>query len=269
MKIIHFSDSHSGAFPDSISAFFDKRVVGTFNYAFKRRFLHNMDYLKKAVEYILLEEPDVAVCTGDITSTGQPAEFEKALDILSPLIDHPSIKLLYIPGNHDLYVKNRRCFKAFTKAYTQLNGSDMSFEDLPIKVTIQDCDFILVNECRPTNIFMSSGYFPLESADKIEKWTQKKKNIPIIIVGHFPLRNHKSVLGFRHKLYDQEKIVKLLDEGKIDLSLCGHTHKPFSDTDEKGKGEVGVGSITRTHDINIIVYDDASGKFTHTVHYIK
>ena len=116
---------------------------------------------------------------------------------------------------------------------------------------------------------MSSGYFPLESFEKIEQWTQEEKKKPVILVGHFPLRNHKSVLGFRHKLYDQEKIVKLLDEGKIDLSLCGHTHKPFSDTDEKGRGEVGVGSITRTHDLNIIEYDPSTDLFSQKIHYIN
>ena len=268
MKIIHFSDSHAGAFPDSLSALFDKRIVGTFNYAFKRRFLHNMRYLQKAVEYILMDEPEVAICTGDITSTGQPAEFETALEILDPLIKNSKTRFLYIPGNHDVYVKNKRCRSTLENAFSLLNGGSISLNDLPVKLTIGECDFILVNECLPTNIFFSTGYFPEKSTQKIVEWCSEKKERPKILLGHFPIRKKYSLMGFRHKIYYQEKIVELLDEGKIDLSLCGHTHKPFLDIDENGKGEIGAGSITRTNDLNIINFEKESEKFSHSLHLL-
>ena len=66
-------------------AYFDKRWVGVFNYRFRRRFRHDLSLLEKAVQYILKVKPDAAVCTGDLTSTGQPGEFEKSLAILKPL----------------------------------------------------------------------------------------------------------------------------------------------------------------------------------------
>jgi 3',5'-cyclic AMP phosphodiesterase CpdA len=263
-KIIHFSDSHAGAFPDNLSAFIDKRIVGTFNYTFRRRFLHNMEYLNKAVEFMLIEEPDVIICTGDITSTGQPAEFEKALEILAPLIDHSGIRLLYTPGNHDSYVKNQRCSKSLNQAFSKLNGNDIHIEDLPVKTRVGDCEFIIVNECRPTNIFLSTGYFPEKSLRKIGQWCNEKTSLPLVLVGHFPLRKHNSLLSFRHRIYDQEKVAELINDGKIDLSLCGHTHKPFQDIDETGRGETGAGSITRTKDLNVIEYDPKSKNFSHS-----
>lgn len=269
MKIIHFSDSHAGAFPDSISAFADKRIVGTFNYTFRRRFLHNMEILNKAVDFILTDQPDVVVCTGDITSTGQPAEFDKALEILKPLIDHPSIKLLYIPGNHDAYVSNKRCIEALHRTFNKLNCNDLTFEDLPVKIKIKECDFILVNECIPTNIFLSTGYFPKKSEEKIIDWCSEKKGTPIILLGHFPLSKRNSLLSFRHRLYQHEKVTEALNKGKIDLSLCGHTHKPFNNLDKKGRGEIGAGSITRTNDLNIIEYDQESDEFSHSIHYLN
>jgi len=269
MKIIHFSDSHAGAFPDNLSAFFDKRIVGTFNYAFRRRFLHNLEFLRKAVEYILIEEPDAAVCTGDITSTGQPAEFEKAMEILSPLINHPKIRLLYIPGNHDVYVNNTRCRESLHNVFSKINGHGIEFDDLPVKVKVGDCEFILVNECRPTNIFLSTGYFPEKSTEQIVEWCNENKTAPIILLGHFPVKKHDSLLSFRHRIYRHEKVADLLNQGKIDLSLCGHTHVPFQDTDPKGRGEIGAGSITRTYDLNLINYDRESDKFSHSLHYLN
>ncbi len=269
MKIIHFSDSHAGAFPDSISAFIDKRIVGTFNYTFRRRFLHNMEILQKAVNHIILDEPDVVVCTGDITSTGQPAEFDKSMEVLNPIIKNSNIIFFYIPGNHDVYVKNKRCQEALEKTFASLNGEEFSLDNLPVKITAGDCDFILVNECLPTNIFFSTGYFPERSVEKIIKWCSEEKERPKILLGHFPLRKDYSFLGFRHKVYGQEKIIELLNNGKLDLSLCGHTHKPFQDINDKGCGEIGAGSITRTNDLNIIEYDKTSGNFTHTLEIIS
>jgi predicted MPP superfamily phosphohydrolase len=69
-------------------------------------------------------------------------------------------------------------------------------------------------------------------------------------------------MEFRHRVYHQEKIVRLLNEKKIDLSLCGHTHKPFIDIDKQGRGEVGAGSVTRTNDLNIIEYNRESDSFS-------
>ena len=268
MKIIHFSDPHAGASPDSLSALFDKRIVGTLNYAFKRRFLHNMEIFKKGVEYILMEKPDIAVCTGDITSTGQPAEFNIALEILRPLIESEDIKLIYVPGNHDTYVKNAKCRAAFEAAFTYINGDDISLDAMPVKITYGGCDFILINECRPTNIFLSTGYVTKAQIEKINSYCAEKKERPRILAGHFPLRKRYPLMGFRHKIYNHEKLIDMLKGKEIDLSLCGHTHKAFTDVDESGRGEAGAGSITRTNDLNIIEYDKENDRFIHSRHLL-
>lgn len=269
MKIIHFSDPHIGAFPDAFSAFFDKRLVGTLNYTFRRRFLHDTEYFRKAVEYILHEKPDVAVCTGDITSTGQPAEFETAVEILRPLIESEVVKLLYVPGNHDAYVNNARCRDALRNTFSILNANTPALESLPVKVTVKECDFILLNECRPTNIFLSSGTVTEKSSAEMEKLCSEEKHHPRILIGHFPLRKKYPVTGFRHKIYDHGRVLELLNSGKIDLSLCGHTHKYSAETDERGRGEITAGSVTRTKDLNIIQYSSASNRFSGTKHILE
>ncbi len=268
MKIIHFSDPHAGALPDSLSAYFDKRIVGTLNYAFKRRFLHNMALMQRGVDYIIQEKPDVVVCTGDLTSTGQPREFDIMLEILQPLITNSAIKLLYVPGNHDSYVKNNRCQSASKKAFETLNMNGITLESLPTLVTAGECDFILVNECRPTNFFLSTGYLTTESSKKIEELCSGKKERPRIMIGHFPLRKKYSLTGFRHKIYGQQKVVELLNSQKIDLALCGHTHKCLHDVDKTGRGEVVAASITKTGDLNIIEYNKKADSFKYKQHIV-
>ena len=70
MKIVHFSDIHAGGPAEDWMAYIDKRWVGVFNYRWRRRFQHDLANVTKAVNYILDVKPDVAVCTGDLTSAG-------------------------------------------------------------------------------------------------------------------------------------------------------------------------------------------------------
>ena len=87
IRIVHFSDPHAGGPAEDFMAYLDKRWVGVFNFRFRRRFRHDQSKLQKAVDYILQTRPDVAVCTGDLTSTGQPGEFAQVREILKPLRD--------------------------------------------------------------------------------------------------------------------------------------------------------------------------------------
>ena len=100
LKIIHFSDIHISAPLSSGSALFDKRLIGYLNGAIFRRHAYKQERLEKAVPMILNEKPDVIVFTGDATTCSQPEEFEKALNLLQPLIKS-GIPILYTPGNHD------------------------------------------------------------------------------------------------------------------------------------------------------------------------
>ena len=108
MKIIHFSDPHSCQPMQNKSAFCDKRVLAFINYTFRRAGQHDLNMLDKAVDYILKEKPDVAICTGDFTTKGEPAEFAEIAEKLKRLLDS-QIPFLYVPGNHDSYVKNKQC----------------------------------------------------------------------------------------------------------------------------------------------------------------
>ena len=157
MRIVHFSDPHAGGGAEDFAAYFDKRLVGVFNYSFRRRFRHDLERLAAGVRYILESRPDLAVCTGDLTSTGQPGEFERVLDILEPLRDS-SIPLLYMPGNHDRYVNAAKCVAAVRAAVEHLSRGEYEFDDMPLVREHAGVEFGLVNCCRPSNIFCSWGF---------------------------------------------------------------------------------------------------------------
>ena len=263
MKIIHFSDLHASLPPESISAFFDKRLVGFFNHFFRRQFQHNLEHLRKAVEFVLNSKPDVVICTGDFTTTGQPSEFKEVIDILKPILQADNIAFLAVPGNHDAYVKNSKCSDALSTAIKELNSFNCEVNDMPCAVTIDNTDFLLLNECKPTNIFMSSGYLQANDIEVFEKWVNCNSTYAKVIIGHYPISYKYSKFDFRHRIYGHEYIRRALEDKKVDLSLCGHIHKKFTQIDNDGRGEICSGSLTRFAHLSEISFDLNYKNFKH------
>ncbi len=260
MKIIHFSDPHAGGPAEDWLAYFDKRWVGVFNYRFRRQFRHDLNKLEKAVEYTLAAKPDLAVCTGDLTSTGQPGEFAKVRPILQPLRDS-GIPLFYLPGNHDCYVKRPKCIHAVNEMFAYLSHGEYAFADLPLVKTVGNIDFILLNCSRPSNLLCSWGFVDLRDVKLIEQFCAQPKLRPRVLVSHYPMYEDHPVLRVRHRLFGQNKIIELLQNGNLDLSLCGHVHKPYLHDFGHGAFECCAGSVTRNGTLVEIDYDENAKKF--------
>ncbi len=255
MKIIHFSDLHAGGFLENYSAIFDKRILGSLNYNLARRNKYNLKILPNFINHILKEKPDVVVCTGDLTSTGQPNEFKKIIDILKPLIKS-EIPIIYTPGNHDAYVKNNKCKKALIETFNILNEKiGVSYNLRPIAVQIKDLSFIIVNEAIPVNWSSSRGCISDDSINSIEKICNDKNNQNNILVGHYPLFIKQNMSNFRRRLVNGNKLKKFIDDNKIMLSLCGHIHKNYTIIDDKKYKEICAGSITMNNSYYLIQYN--------------
>ena len=232
-RLIHFSDSHEEAvFPRGL----DKRVLGYCNSHFKRRFQHKQELLDQAVRRILAEKPDAVLFTGDAVSTADPAEFAAALPHFLPLIE-AEIPIFCTAGNHDVYVKNKKCRTAMESFYSALGNGDI---DQPRCVRIgggvDAVRLLLLPESRPTLPWLSCGYLSDESVSLAVAEAEKTDEAPLILAGHFPIRE----CTWRRGLRNAENVRQLLTEGKIAYSLCGHVHKPS----EEGR-EVIAGSVTR------------------------
>ena len=245
MKIIHFSDPHGGGPAEDWQAYFDKRWVGVFNYRFRRRFRHDLKQLESAVAYILSARPDLAVCTGDLTSAGQPGEFERVLQVLKPLRDS-AIPLLYLPGNHDCYVPRRHCVEAMHHAVEYLSRGDYRFDDLPLLRRYGGVDFLLVNTSAPSNLLCSWGFMGRKNCDFLTSACADAGSTRVLL-SHYPMFERHPLLRTRHRLFGQRPAVQLLRSGRISLSLCGHVHRPYLWRDETtGRVlESCAGSVTR------------------------
>ncbi len=264
MKIVHFSDTHASARFSGWRSLFDKRIAGTINYALFRGAKHNQSLLENLHFKIRDLSPDLIVCTGDISSTGEPDEFSRSLKSLEALLQIPGARFLYVPGNHDKYVNAPSCRKALNDAFRKLNGDEISLEDLPVKISVLDCDFILLDETRSTNILSSCGHISKDSVDSVVEWCGQEAKRPKITIGHYPLIEPHPFLRIRKRLWGAKRLTDLLKSSAISISLVGHIHKPYAKLDKSGRGEICAGSLTRNGSFELIEYHKENNVFSKT-----
>ena len=262
MKIVHFSDPHGGGPAEDWMAYFDKRWVGVFNYTFRRKFRHDLKKLANAVEYILDTRPDAAVCTGDLTSAGQPGEFAKVLKILEPL-KNSDIPLIYTPGNHDCYVRRPKCVAAMHAAVAELSQGKYTFHDLPRCLEIGGAELLVTNTSAPSNLLCSWGFLRAKEREFIVNNCTGNHDRPRILITHYPMTEEYPVLRMRHRLFGQKQVLELMKNGALDLVLCGHVHKPYLKIDGDGRGECCAGSVSSNGSMVEIDCDTGNRKFTY------
>lgn len=108
-RILHISDVHlENGFPGvPLSAFFNKRIAGYANLAFRRRkaFADAPRKIDALAVFAAEQEVDLIVCTGDYTALGTEPELRYAREIIEPLLHRP-LGFFTVPGNHDLYLRD-------------------------------------------------------------------------------------------------------------------------------------------------------------------
>ncbi len=260
MRIVHFSDIHAGGWLQDFRGYFDKRLLGAFNYLLRRKHHHDWNLVEAAISKIKSLAPDIVICTGDFTSISEPAEFLRAKNALMPLIDDTSFEFLYVPGNHDYYVKKASCVSALYETFHIVNRGKFSLDDLPVCVDLNGISFVLLNEAVPVNLFKSTGVVDMKSKDWLtSRFNDEAVNDNMfILVAHFPIFDKfGNPLSFRRRCENNEILQSALREKKIDISLCGHIHSHFSRWEDCGSVEFCAGSLTFTGILNLVDIDDS------------
>lgn len=261
--ILHFSDTHEIARFEHYHMLMDKRLIGFVNNRLLRKTGHGFhdEVISRAMERILSEKPDLVLFTGDATSCGQKGEFATALKRFAPLLES-DLPFLYIPGNHDSYVKDKACVRASRDFCSAMNRGKYTMDDFPFTLNFGRIRLAAIHCARPMPPLLSCGYMTAETSCFLQKEAEKDLPSPIVVAGHFPLLDPHPIPHALHLLYGARKVVRLLQQKKIALSLCGHVHKPYAILDEKGRGEIVAGSLTGSCCLTRITYSGENDLFS-------
>jgi 3',5'-cyclic AMP phosphodiesterase CpdA len=265
MKIVHFSDIHAGGVINGLGSLFDKRLLGMGNHVFRRMWKRNWDRVERGVSLIRAMDPDVVICTGDLSTLSEPSEFSMAMDALKPLVEDTRFEFLVVPGNHDHYVKSKGCQRALDGAMRYLSRDRWGLDDLPMVTVVDTVRFIMINQACPVSLWLSSGRLSEETLEFLATELTPDSTAPTFLVNHFPiLKGDGFELSWRRGCVNNEPLRVALGNGAIDVALCGHIHKPFARKDESGSIEICAGSLSYHGKMNRIDYQPTTKEFVQT-----
>jgi len=220
--IIHISDLHFHSYPQKLSEFNAKRILGATNLLIRRDREFPLKRAKLLVEIIQKMEWDHLVISGDITQLSLEKEFSLAREILDPLLIK-SERVTVIPGNHDRYINQHDGTDLFTKYFGEFFGKN------EIHVSEINQKWILVgwDSAHPNDLRTAAGTVKNITIQATEKLLQ---NFPdqtnFIVVNHFPLTFPEDWKFDRsHELYNLVPVRNwILQNSQIRLYLHGHIH---------------------------------------------
>lgn len=263
MRIVHFSDIHVGRVTLDPTALFDKRLLGLANHFLRRHGAMDEDLVRLAASRVHALKPDIVVCTGDLTCVGSPVEFDAARTLLKPMPQAKAYEFYAVPGNHDAYVRNRSCSSALQATFAQLNSAGVCLDAFPVEVRRGGLRLFFVNSALPRAPWSSNGRLSVLSRQWLKAQTRGERapGERRILVGHFPARDGEGRrLSGRRRLDDGGVLADLLDEGRIDMALCGHIHTSFRRDEPSGAVEVCAGSLPVSGRLNVVDYCPVSGE---------
>ena len=234
--VLLFSDLHIGVFP-RLSEMLNKRFLGAFNHFFRRRNRLRSDNIERLAKLLPQVKPDVTICAGDLGSVALEEEFALAESMLKPFMGD---SFFFVPGNHDAYVK--AAMTPLADVFYRLNGGRFKLDELPISLNCKDLQLILISGARPMAYHLSCGVIDKPMQEKIAAMAGVQGTLAVC---HFPaIDSDGTLVGWRHGLRGASFMREMLENGKFDAILSGHTHKPYVAALPNGRPQVCSGSLT-------------------------
>ena len=236
-RFVQLSDLHLSS-PSLANPFqlLNKRILGYLSWLRKRRLIHQRWILDYALNKINQLDVDHHVITGDILHIGLQNEFEQSIKWLAQF-DNPE-DVTIIPGNHDLYVKEKwsRSFKYWEKfligdenLHIENKNSDDALDNLnqlyPIVRIRNQVAFIGVSSVFESPWLRATGFISYDQIARLKKILDSPslQNYCKILLVHHPITLTNTKL--RKCLINHNDLTNLLSESPVNLVLHGHEHK--------------------------------------------
>jgi 3',5'-cyclic AMP phosphodiesterase CpdA len=265
-RILHFSDVHAGLVDFHLGYLFDKRFFGRLNQFCRRQRNLALENIDKVAALLKEKKIDFTVCTGDLTSIGSAEEFAHVTKLLQPILDYAGDNFLFVPGNHDAYV--RQSAGALRDAFNTLNRNQLDFDALPGSIVRGEVEFIALNPARPCRIWQSTGEMKQDAWARLDYILSSPAAPGVkarLLVSHFPIVDHgNKPLCWRTKFIDAAAHLEDAVKHRVfSAMLTGHVHHPFIyPLGTAGCLAVGAGSLTIQNSCSLVSVDTETGLST-------
>jgi 3',5'-cyclic AMP phosphodiesterase CpdA len=230
LKIAHISDLHLSKISFHPSVFFSKRWIGNCNLLFSRKKTFGSWQLDLLPDLFSKLQVDYVIVSGDITCTSSDEEFHLGKKLFLE-IEKRGIKILTVPGNHDVYTKKSDKEKSFYRYFSNVHENlpssipPFTLEKDRVEAHKLKSGFWLVgiDTAISTSLIMSTGLFSQKTEENLfSLLSALPPKDPVIVVNHFPFLEKSS---YRKRLERKKNLQKIIESfPNIRLFLHGHTH---------------------------------------------
>lgn len=230
LRIVHLSDLHFSKVTFNPLQFFSKRWVGNFNLIFRRKKTLTTDHLPALLETLKERSIDVAMISGDLTTTSQPPEYALAKQFIHQL-NAIGIETYTIPGNHDHYTRkacrDRLFYQFFPDSALPRSSNAFNYtlkeERIAIRPLNEHWWWLGLDTTIARPFDSAEGLFSTELEQALEEALAiLPKEAQVVLVNHYPLLPTKKR---QNGLDGRERLEALLQRHpQIKLYLHGHNH---------------------------------------------
>lgn len=201
-----------------------KRLLGVSNLILFRRRAFNHSLLPKLIEQAIELDPDIALFTGDVTTTSLESEFRDFREAIEPLVDIVD-HAVYVPGNHDRYT-----YGSHREARLEEELKGIVPDKFPdVRTLAPGWKLLSLDPVIPQKMHARGrlGAVQFERAAEIIRHVGPEEGL--IVLCHYPCAYPRGTIhAASHDMAEDVKLRKLLDAcpGRV-IYLHGHIHKPW------------------------------------------
>ncbi|WP_051671615.1 metallophosphoesterase family protein [Oribacterium sp. P6A1] len=201
-------------------------------------------------------KPDVLIISGDLTFNGAKASHEGLAAKLKKIED-TGVRVLVIPGNHDLYSRTAACFEGdgytlvdnvSAEAFAQIYG-DFGYREAKERDSASlSYTYDVSPELRLILVDVNTDSAPGKCTDETLAWVSeqlkdaKAKNMQVIAVSHQNLTAHNPMFTDGFVMGQNERLLKLYQEYGVRYNLSGHMHIQHV-AEEEGIKDIATSSL--------------------------
>jgi len=202
---------------------FGKRAVGHTNLWLNRRHRFNHRMLERVMQKAEAIEPEMALFSGDVTTTSLENEFHDINNYLRPLAE--KMPVLLVPGNHDRYTfssaRSRRLETAF---------QDILPPVFPAWRKLTERWHLLALDSAIPQIVMSRGALGSKQLKAVEKQLEQLTEADgLLVLCHYPVALPACwPQSWTHDLAEARRLRRMLEACPARVVFMhGHVHKPW------------------------------------------
>lgn len=214
------------------------------------------EILNTFVNNIKNTTPDVLIISGDLTNNGEKkSHLELAKKLKS--IKESGTSVYVIPGNHDIsnnwareFKGNKQHFtktiseKDFSKIYADFGYNQAILKDkhtLSYLAPLSEDIWLLMLDTNKNKHFPKTiGELSKDTLNWVKKCgtLARERDAKIITVMHHSILNHSDVVQDGYTLNNNEEVLDIFRDNKLNLVLSGHIHVQDIASDNRGEDKL-------------------------------